>query len=266
MGRPADGGFRPDAGTLELSGEGERLSLAWILFLRELLHREGGFVVRAPGLMAAGVLERSGYAEHFPQNVLRAVPLTAPATPGLALSPACCLHVYEQRAGTVLREGGVHGVVYGPCARYEGGRWSDARLSHFTMLEWVALGSAEWVAELAGTVPAVVSGAFEALDLPFDLAEATDPFFQGERSGPALMQRMTGAKHEWRGPSGTAVASINRHADTYGTRFEIRADGSPAHSMCVAFGIERLVREGLEAWGTAPEGWPAELREHGTLL
>lgn len=265
MGPPAEGSPR-SAGTRTLSGEGERLSLAWILFLRELLHREDGFVMRVPGLMAADVLERSGYTERFPQNVLRAVPLSAPATPRLALSPACCLHVYERRAGTALPEGGVHGVVYGPCARYEAGRWSKVRLSHFTMLEWVALGSAERVAELDGTVPAAVSGAFEDLDLPFDLAEATDPFFEGERSGPAVMQRMTGAKHEWRGPSGTALGSINRHADAYGTRFEIRADGSPAHSMCVAFGIERLVQEGLRAWGTVPQAWPAELREHGTLL
>lgn len=280
-------GPRPSAGGLELTEEGERLWLAWVLHLRRLLHRDGGFVMHVPGLVSGRLLARSGYAEHFPQNVLRAVPLTdtdgkgdserptarsggepspRAGAPELALSPASCLHVYDDLADGALPDGGVQGVVYGPCGRYEGGLWSGSRLSHFTMLEWVALGTAEAIEELAGVVPPSVGRSLEGLGLGLDLVGATDPFFAGERSGPALMQQMTGAKLEWRNPEGTAVGSVNRHGDAYGTRFGIRADGEPAHSMCVAFGIERLVREGLRVWGSTVRDWPEELRGHGSLL
>lgn len=265
----------PAAGSIASSGAAERLSLAWLLHLRKLLRRDGDFVVRTPGLLPAAVLERSGYAEHFPQNVLWAVPEVEGSGEGgssdayaaeLALSPACCLHLYAELAGSALPAAGVHGVVYGPCGRYEGGRWSDSRLAHFTMLEWVGIGSADTVAEVDRTLPAKVSAALEALGLPVDWIPATDPFFAGEGSGPAVLQRMTEAKHEWRSAEGVALGSANRHGDTYGRRFDIRVDGAPAHSMCVAFGIERLARASLAAWGTGPQEWPEEFRAYGPLL
>lgn len=259
-------------GTLSLAGAAERLWLSWILYLRRLLHRPKGFHMWTPALIEQPALERSGYIDHFPQNVLRALPqeelLKTPAArsePTLALSPASCLHVYHRLAGMRISERGTHGVVCGPCARYEGGRWAQDRLSQFTMLEWVAVASESVIAELDRTVPASVSEAFARLGLEFDMAEATDPFFAGDHSGPAVIQRMTGAKSEWRTRGGSAVASANRHCEAYGERFDIRAGDSTAHSMCVAFGIERLVLESLDVWGESKETWPRELSVHAPL-
>ena len=89
--------------------------------------------------------------------------------------------------------------------------------------------------------------------------------FTGEASGAAVLQRMTGAKQEWRTQDGTALGSVNLHHDAYGTRFDIRVEDGPAHSMCVAFGIERLVAESLRAWGESKDGWPSEVSGNGTL-
>lgn len=266
MNGPVDAGFRPAAGTSALSGGGERLALAWLLFLRRLLARGATFVTRAPALLPADVLRRSAYLEHFPQNVLTAVPHEAPTRPAsLALSPACCLHVFEAAAGERGDGAAVHGVVHGPCARYEGGGWSPGRLSQFTMVEWVAWGSAESVAQVGAAMEAEAGGALDALGLTLEAVEATDPFFGGSGSGEAVMQKLLGAKREWRTPSGAAVGSVNRHGDVMGRRFDIMADGAPAHSMCIAFGVERLVREGVAVWGESVGGWPEELRAYGAL-
>ncbi len=259
-------------GTLSLAGNAERLWLSWILYLRRLLHRPEGFHMWTPALIEQRALERSGYADHFPQNVLRAVPqpgisekAATRSGPSLALSPASCLHVYDRLAGMRMSEPGTHGVVCGPCARYEGGRWEQGRLSQFTMLEWVAVASESVIAELDRTVPTSVSEAFARLGLEFDVVEATDPFFAGDQSGSAVIQRMTGAKSEWRTRAGSAVASANRHGEAYGERFDIRAGDSTAHSICVAFGIERLVLESLDVWGERKEAWPQELSAHAPL-
>ena len=54
------------------------------------------------------------------------------------------------------------------------------------------------------------------------------------------MQRLLGTKIEWCLPDGLAVASINRHGAFFGDRFQIRdARGTPAHSACIAFGLDR---------------------------
>jgi seryl-tRNA synthetase len=59
-----------------------------------------------------------------------------------------------------------------------------------------------------------------------------------------------------------AAASFNHHHDFFGTRFGISlADGSPAHSGCVAFGIERWVLAVLAQHGTSERAWPSAVRD-----
>jgi seryl-tRNA synthetase len=59
-----------------------------------------------------------------------------------------------------------------------------------------------------------------------------------------------------------AVASFNHHRDFFGTRFAISApDGSPAHSGCVAFGLERWVLAVFAQHGTDDTAWPGAVRD-----
>ena len=60
---------------------------------------------------------------------------------------------------------------------------------------------------------------------------------------------------------GCAVVSSNLHQDHFGANFGIRlADGSPAHSSCVGFGLERISLALLRQHGFDPEAWPAAVR------
>ena len=249
---------------MSLSDDAERMWVAWLLFLRQLLHLDNGFRMRVPGFVSRAALERALYLEHFPQQVISAVPNSRPHD-STAMAPAACIHLYDGWAGSSVSPPGIQGIVYGPCARFEDGRWDETRLSQFTMLEWVAIGTSDFVGQLEPEVSARVSAAFDRLGLPVDRTEATDPFFAGPRSGAALLQRMSGAKHEWRSPRDVALCSVNRHGDAYGTRFDIRSAEAPAHSVCVAFGIERLVLAGMAEWGEDSDGWPVELSSVGRL-
>ena len=91
------------------------------------------------------------------------------------------------------------------------------------------------------------------LDLSATLEVATDPFHTADR-GKLALQRLRALKYELRMPlagATIAVASFNYHEDHFGRAFGIALpDGFPAHTTCVAFGIERwelAVREQREA-------------------
>jgi hypothetical protein len=97
-----------------------------------------------------------------------------------------------------------------------------------------------------------------SLGLAVSWRDASDPFFAAERSGRALMQRLKSLKQELVLPDGLALASANRHESFFGKAFQIAADGSPAHSGCIAAGVERWIYAVLSTHGPEPRGWPAQ--------
>ena len=59
----------------------------------------------------------------------------------------------------------------------------------------------------------------------------------------------------------TACMSANYHLDSFGRSAELLfADGTPAHSACVGFGIERIALALFGYHGTALQHWPREVR------
>jgi seryl-tRNA synthetase len=59
----------------------------------------------------------------------------------------------------------------------------------------------------------------------------------------------------------TAIASSNYHLDHFGTGFGIEsANGNPAHSACVAFGVDRITLALLSTHGLDPDAWPPAVR------
>ena len=108
------------------------------------------------------------------------------------------------------------------------------------MREIVLVGAAAWIKERLAVLQPGVEELARAFGLDGEWCAANDPFFLPRASGKARMQRLLGAKIEWCLPDGLAVASINRHRDFFGERFHIRdSTGAPAHSACVAFGLDR---------------------------
>jgi seryl-tRNA synthetase len=59
----------------------------------------------------------------------------------------------------------------------------------------------------------------------------------------------------------TAVCSFNYHQQHFSSAFDIRtADGSPASTACLGFGLERVVMALFKTHGFDPASWPPEVR------
>jgi seryl-tRNA synthetase len=188
----------------------------------------------------------------------------AQAPAAAALSPAVCYHVYESLADRVIDCSQLI-TVQGTCWRHEGANLRTLERGWaFTMREVVCVGSADAVAAfLRGVVDATLNLALD-FGLTPKIEVATDPFFAPTSRGKELLQRMKGLKRELLLPAGSgrsvAAASFNDHETFFGEAFGIRLpDGSPAHSACLAFGIERWMLAFLCAHGTDPGAWPCGL-------
>ena len=228
---------------------------------------------RVPPALPLAVLERSDYFACFPQWLTLATHLTddpaaleriarsprpaieaaaAGVPPAVALPPAVCYHVYAALAGTTLR-GPCVVTAQACCWRHEGDRFAALERSWaFTMREVVCVGTESACTAFRDRGVAVARSIAARLGLAGDVAAAEDPFFAPTARGRALLQRLKGLKEELRLSIGdgdtVAAASFNLHERFFGEAFDIRlADGSPAHSACIAFGLERWLLASLVA-------------------
>ena len=235
-----------------------------------------------PAALALETLARADYFASFPQWLTLAAHLgedaaclegvarsadpaaaarAACAPADAALPPAVCYHVYAALAGRTLAEPRTVSVQ-GTCWRHEGSRLRPlARGWAFTMCEGVCVGGADVVAAFRARGAERGLALAAALGLEAELAEATDPFFAPTARGRQLLQRIKGLKQELLLPVGgerVAAASFNLHEGFFGEAFDIRlADGAPAASACVAYGVERWLLAFLAAHGTSARDWPS---------
>ena len=214
-----------------------------------------------PPVMAASRLERAEYAESFP-HLLGAVRAYAEQDrpSDVVLAPAVCYNVYAELADRHLAEFALADAS-GYCYRHEATS-ELGRFRTFRMREFIAVGSAgeatAWRDGWIGRCERLLKG----FGLEIVVAPATDPFFG---PGGRLMrstQLEQGLKYEFvakvsADDEGTAIASANCHRDHLGKRFGIQyADQGPAHSSCVAFGLERIALALLHAHGEDRRDWP----------
>jgi hypothetical protein len=131
------------------------------------------------------------------------------------------------------------------------------------MAELVVLGAASAVDAEASVIEGMLAEAFRGLGIGGAFRPATDAFFLPSSRGARVMQQLKELKREFTSPlegHDIALASINRHEDFFARAFDIKlASGRPAHSFCVAFGLERLTAAGLLTWGPDPAQWPKGL-------
>jgi seryl-tRNA synthetase len=229
-----------------------------------------------PSALPLAVLERADYFTAFPQWLTMATHLTddprkleriaasvSPSheaagcaePPTVALPPAVCYHVYAALAGSVI---GARRMVtaQGGCWRHEGDRFAPLERGWaFTMREIVCLGTESECVAFRDRGIAIATAFAAQLGVAGELVPAEDPFFAPTGRGRALLQRLKGLKQELRLPigdgDGVAAASFNLHERFFGEAFDIRlADGSPAHTACVAFGLERWLLASLVASDT----------------
>lgn len=231
-----------------------------------------------PTALPLSTLERSGYFASFPhwltvashlsedvgtlervaassEPARAAADAVLPAT--AALPPAVCYHVYAALAGSTIPSRCIV-TAQGSCWRHEGNRLAPLERGwSFTMREIVCIGSEGECIAFRDRGVKLTRWLATGLGLDSTVESAEDPFFAPTSRGRALLQRVKGLKQELRLPIGdgetTAAASFNLHEQFFGEAFDIRlANGEPAFTACVAFGLERwllatLVREDATA-------------------
>jgi len=252
----------------------------------------GAAPYRFPTLIPARYMERVGYFRAFPHSLtfathLRedleviddfaahaacdehglAAPTEAFAQIEVLLSPAVCYHLYFALADRPLPGGKFIATAVGNCFRYEAiNLTSLERLWNFTMREVIFVGPKDFILENREIARQRMQGFFERIGLAYRVESANDPFFIGEFRKQAAFQSAFQLKYEIRAAlpfkdSTLAVGSYNYHQDFFGRSLNITLpDGSPAHTGCAAFGLERIAFAFLSQFGLDPAGWPESVR------
>ncbi|GJD47473.1 Amino acid--[acyl-carrier-protein] ligase 1 [Methylobacterium crusticola] len=249
---------------------------------------EGTEIFRFPPVMSRRHLETHGYLKSFPNllgcvscleggegDIRKAVDrhyaggdwTSALETADLVLTPAACYPVYPIAAarGAVPEEGYRFDVAC-DCFRREPSRDLD-RLQSFRMREYVCIGSPAQIQAFRQRWVDKATALADRLGLAYEVVQASDPFFGRVGQLMAMNQLEQALKFELLVPlrgdgPGTACMSFNYHREHFGTTWNLRdAAGEPAHTGCVAFGIDRLAVALFATHGLETAGWPAGVRE-----
>lgn len=202
-------------------------------------------------LIQRGMLEAIDFFDKLPCIPMSAVPhevagVEVAKQDEWMLSPSTCYHTFALLAGAEESWDLRCYTARGICHRFEPS--SEAfRLASFTMREFVLVGDEQ-------TVVSRGEAAFnESVDLVRELhgdvsvSTATDVFYGDRPEVTRRVQLARGVKREisvpWDADSDVAIGSRNLHRDLFTTSFQIgtAADGPAMHSMCIAFGIERML-------------------------
>ena len=246
-------------------------------------------VLRFPPVMSRAQLERHGYLKSFP-NLLGAVsclcgderhirgvvtryvedgePWTDALSPAdLVLAPAACYPVYPLAAARgPVPAAGLTFDVAADCFRREPSTDID-RFQSFRMREYVRIGTPEQIQSFRQEWIERATGMADRLGLNYRVDLASDPFFGRGGALAAASQIEQALKFELLVPvrsaeEPTACMSFNYHQDHFGLTWDLNtADGSPAHTGCVAFGMDRLAVAMFATHGTDVDAWPAGVRE-----
>ncbi len=182
------------------------------------------------------------------------------------LLPASCYPIYLALEGSSVPSSGRAFHTIGHCYRHEPSP-DPARLRCFRQHEHVIVGHHTVVDAYAETWHERAVTLLCDLGLDAELVVANDPFFgrpgrlmkaqqRGQELKHEVMVSITSTEHR------TAVASINRHHDHFGTPFSIGltdADG-PANTACVGFGLERVALALFATHGLDASAWPSTTR------
>lgn len=247
---------------------------------------DGAEVLRFPPAVTLRQLETSGYMKSFPQLVGTVhsfcggdhdhLALLAKIDAGedwtrdqvaddVALTPAACYPLYPMMAaqGRLPPQGRLFDVQ-SYCFRHEPST-DPCRMQLFRMREYVRAGTPQQVENFRQQWVDRAKEIVGALELPFDIVPANDPFFGRAGKMMKLSQREQGLKLELVIPVAnaqpTACLSFNYHQDHFASTWGLSlADGSMAHTGCVGFGLERLALALFKHHGLDVAGWPASVR------
>ena len=251
-------------------------------------HRDpGAEILRFPPVVSRTLIEKSGYLKSIPHLLGCVCSLSgserdigaavdrfvagqdwtdALSTGDLVLAPAACYPLYPlaAAAGPIPDDGLIFDVA-SDCFRREPSRDID-RFQSFRMREYVFIGAPEQVQDFRERWMTRAMGIADTLALSYRVETASDPFFGrgGVLVGKAQVQQEL--KFELVVPvrsaeQPTACMSFNYHRDHFGLTWDMRNKaGEPAHTGCVAFGMDRLAVAMFATHGVDPAQWPASVK------
>jgi seryl-tRNA synthetase len=244
-------------------------------------------VLRFPPVMSRRQVERSGYLKSFPhllgcvsclsgeEDAIRTAVerqdagedwTAALSLADVVLSPAACYPVYPLAASRgEVPEAGLLFDVACDCFRREPSKMLD-RLQSFRMREYVRIGTPAQIEEFRRGWLQRAEEFAGRLGLEFHIDRASDPFFG--RGGKLMAQSQVEQELKFEllvtmpgAEKPTACMSFNDHRDHFGAAWGLRTrSGAPAHSGCVAFGIDRLALALFAIHGLELQRWPAAVR------
>lgn len=236
-------------------------------------------VLRFPPIMSRTQLERSGYLKSFPhflgcvcylpEHGVKSALVKTEWTDDLestelVLSPAACYPVYPLAANRgAVPENGLTFDVASDCFRREPSNDID-RLQSFRMREYVRIGTPSQIDGFRKIWMMLAQDILDDLELPCSIEHASDPFFDGDDR--ATRQIEHGLKFELLIPiksaeKPTACMSFNYHRDHFGKAWNLKlSDDTPAHTGCVAFGMDRLALALFTIHGSDVASWPKKVR------
>ena len=184
----------------------------------------------------------------------------------LVVLPAACYPIYPEIAkrGPLPAAGATIDTGSSWVFRNEASG-DPARMQSFHMLEFVRIADPVDVGTFRDDWLERTLALFERVGLEATSEIASDPFFGRVGRMLAANQRSQELKFELvalvGGPELTAIASFNYHQDHFTQIYGIELEGGrPAHTGCVAFGLERITLALFRAHGLSLDGWPAEVR------
>ncbi len=181
------------------------------------------------------------------------------------LVPAACYPLYPTMANSTLPDEGRVVDLRAFVFRHEPSP-DPARMQIFRQREYVKLGTAEQALAHRDYWLKRGEEMLTALGLDVKPVVANDPFFGRGGRVMAATQKEQALKYELVAPIAsteklTAISSSNCHLDHFGREFNIKtADGQPAHTACIGFGLERITLALLKKHGFDPNAWPADVR------
>lgn len=256
-----------------------------------LITRQGAFaapeVLRFPPGMSRAVFERSGYMKGFPnlagtvhsfcgddhghQRLLQCIGAGEDFASGqtmtdIVLTPAACYPAYPMIAARgPIAAGGLTLDVQSYCFRHEPSI-DPGRLQMFRMREYVRIGAPADVLAFRDSWMIRLRALASQLGLLAEVDVANDPFFGRGGRMMAVSQREQALKFELLIPVATpdqptACGSFNYHGDHFAAMWGLRAqNGTPVHTACVGFGMERLTLALFSRLGFVPAAWPDDVQ------
>ena len=171
------------------------------------------------------------------------------------LTPAACYHCYIHYQSRTLNQP-LYLTTKCRCFRHEKEYKPLERQWNFSMRELVCIGSMDDIQNFINVVREKTERFIEQTGLSVIWDTATDPFFDPANNPKYLMQKLQPNKIEMVFDGRLAIGSVNLHRNYFGESFSITCNKEPAHSACIAFGLERWVAAILHQFGPDRSNWP----------